>query len=119
MTDQQFRHMPMPMPMPMPIAHTKSLALSQEKYNNYVNMIKIVNITRDPNWKRLCTTNPILSVTLSELMNNAKAATTPVESMLWIRSMDQLVHTHPDLLERLETTFKPLYEAARQFDIWA
>jgi len=115
MTDQHFHFVP----MPIPIVYTRSLALSQEKYNNYIYFIKTTDVTKDPNWKRLCITNPILSATLLELMNNAKTATIPMESMVWIRSMDQLVHTNPEVLERLEATFKTVYEAARQFDIWA
>jgi len=98
---------------------TRPLQLKQERYNDYIQVLKVVDITRDPGWKRLTITNPHLAENLIELINIAKKAIVPLESMIWIRSMDEYVSQYPEILERLEKTFKPLYEAAKHFDIWA
>lgn len=98
---------------------TQSLRLSQDMYNKYLYLLRVTDITKDPNWKRFEYTFPASAKSLNKLIENAKKTSVPRESMIWIRLMDQYVEQHEGILERLQSTFKPLYEAARRFDVWA
>ncbi len=95
--------------------------LSQEKYNEYLNLVNNTDITHDPGWKRLknSPSGPHICSEIKNFIEKARQSESFMESIIWIRSIDQLVAEFPDILERLETTFKPIYEAAKAFDKWA
>ncbi len=95
--------------------------LNKAKYEYYCYLVTVTDVTCDPGWKRLqITPNGVhFSSEVKMLVEKAKQSESCIESIIWIRSMDQLVKEYPEILERLETTFKPIYEAAKAFDTWA
>ena len=95
--------------------------LSQAKYDYYRYLVSITDVTSDPGWKRLqsSTMGPHMCSEIKMLIDKEKQSESCMESIIWIRSMDQLIQEFPEILERLETTFKPIYEAAKAFDKWA
>ena len=97
------------------------ITLSQANYDHYYYMVNITDVTSDPGWKRLLASasGPHICNEIKMLIDRQKQSESCMESIVWIRSMDELVKEFPDILERLETTFKPIYEAAKAFDKWA
>ncbi len=100
---------------------SKVTILSQEKYNEYLQLVHITDVTQDPGWKRLLNSpsGPHICSEIKMLIEKARQSQSFIESIIWIRSMEQLIAEFPDIVSRLETTFKPIYEAAKAFDKWA
>ncbi len=100
---------------------SKVTILSQEKYNEYLQLLHQVDVTKDPGWNRLLNSpsGPHICSEIKTLIEKSRQSESFIESIIWIRSMEQLVAEFPDIVSRLETTFKPIYEAAKAFDKWA